>query len=90
MEMEKIMSRKDRDATKFVNLMWDWLEAPDEGDNAKAANERRVSAARILAKGYINEKRPDAPSRPLAVDGMSEGLDNLTGAVTAHGKTGIQ
>jgi hypothetical protein len=82
-KLEIIMCRGDRNAQKFLKLMWDWLEAPPDAQD-KSVTERRLSAARILAKGYIREKGPsETDYKPLVVDGMEEGLVNLVGAALA-------
>lgn len=78
-ELEKIMSRTERNSTKYVKMLWDWLEA-DNPEGAKDVEENRRTAARLLGKAYLDPRKPpDAPSNPLHVDGMEDGLSNLTG-----------
>lgn len=89
-EVEVIMNRTERNAKKFLDLMWDWLE--HEGDEVevgpekrkvkvltKGAQEQKVTAARILAKGYISEK-PEAPEwKPMVIEGLGNAVGNLIG-----------
>src|SRR5438045_736190 len=81
LEIQKIMDRTENNATKFVKRMWEWMDAPpDETGMNKEVAENRRTAARILAKGYISEKKVEtAPAKPVFVDGMESGLANLTG-----------
>ena len=76
-EIEAIMNRTERNATKFLDIMWNWLE--DATPDDKAANERKVAAARILARGYISEKAEKPESKPFVIEGLDGGLSNLTG-----------
>lgn len=87
-EIEAIMSRTERNAQKFMKLMWDWVE--EEGVELDVAGgkvkqltkqqaELKQTAARILAKGYVSDRKPDAPARPMHVDGLDEGMTSLTG-----------
>lgn len=85
-EIEIIMSRTERDATKFLKLMWDWLEAEPPSTQPgvtfidKSLTERQLTAARILAKGYISEKKDaQQPAKPIVIEGLSEGMTNLVG-----------
>jgi len=79
-EVEKIMNRTERNAARFLDKMWDWLEADSVGDKDVAENKR--TAARILAKGYISEKASkDAPTQPMRIEGLDgDALDKLTAA----------
>src|ERR1700675_3605449 len=54
-KLEIIMCRGDRNAQKFLKLMWDWLEAPPDAQN-KSVTEQRVSAAKVFAQAYMREK----------------------------------
>jgi hypothetical protein len=78
-EVEKILNRTERNASRFLDLMWDWMEA-DAGDD-KLAAERKVSAARILAKGYISEKSAPKELKPMVIEGLegANAIANLTG-----------
>lgn len=77
-ELEVIMNRTERNSTKYVKMLWDWLEAPV--DERKDTEENRRTAARLLGKAYLDPRKPpDAPANPLHVDGMEDGLSNLTG-----------
>jgi hypothetical protein len=82
-EIEVIMDRTENNAQKFLKLMWEWLEGPDASNPMdKAPTEKRLTAARILAKGYISEKKggeKDAPSKPMVIEGLGEGVTALTG-----------
>ena len=79
-EIEVIMNRTERNATQFVKQMWDWLESTDD---SREANERRQTAARILAKGYIRDKGPEEkPSKPMVI----EGLDSISNLVEPQTK----
>lgn len=91
-EIGVIMSRTERNATKFLEHMWNWLE--DEGTEVEMGNgtkvkmlgkegqERKVTAARILAKGYINEKSDPKEQKPFAIAGLEGGVGNLIGEST--------
>lgn len=97
-EIEVIMNRTERNAQKFLKLMWDWLE--NEGVETEVANGQKVkllsksdvemkqTAARILAKGYINEKGAEKqPSKPMVIEGLGSDVTNLVGeASTADSK----
>lgn len=73
-EINFIINRLDRNAETFLAKMWKWLD--DESDN-KLANERRMTAARILAKGYVREKeKGEKQSKPFIIDGL-ESINNL-------------
>jgi hypothetical protein len=79
-EIQIIMNRTERNSQRFLQKMWDWLEAADvvEGGDKKSVNELRCTAARILAKGYISEKKqPDVPSKPMVIEGLGPGVENL-------------
>ncbi len=84
-EIGVIMDRTENDGQKFLKKMWDWLNDESEG---KEQNERRQTAARILAKGYIREKDPkDAPAhKPMVIEGLEEGVGNLTGEAPVVGE----
>lgn len=72
------MSKPERNPERFMELMWEWIEV--EGvDLSKSQVEMKQTAARILAKGYISDRKPDAPARPMHVDGLDEGMSSLTG-----------
>lgn len=77
-ELGVIMDRTQKSADTFLDKMWKWLNDDTEG---KEFNERRMTAARILAKGYIREKGPGDTKdvKPLMIEGLSEGIGNLTG-----------
>lgn len=79
--LEKLMSTPERNATKFLDIMWNWLEAPpSESPLDKTAHEQRLTAARVLARGYINEKAADKPTgAPMVLDIGNEGVAALTG-----------
>lgn len=76
-ELEKIMDRKDRTAQRYLDVIWDWLEA--SGDD-KFTNERKCTAARILAKGYISEKdhKKEAANNTFHIEGLGD-TSALTG-----------
>ncbi|SRR5882672_2959386 len=83
-EVEKIMNRTENDAKKFLKMMWGWAEKLDGVLNSetpvtadKATVEAGLSAARILAKGYINEKAPAVELKPMIIEGLEN--SNLTG-----------
>ncbi len=85
-EIGVVMNRTENNAQKFLKLMWNWLEAAPDADD-KSVTEQRLTAARILAKGYISDKQqPAAPARPFVVDGMDAGINNLTGVVPSDKK----
>lgn len=77
-EIERIMEKPTRNPERFMELMWDWLEV-DGTDLTKSQVEMKQTAARILAKGYVSDRKPDAPARPMHVDGLDEGMTSLTG-----------
>lgn len=89
-ELEKLMSTPERNASRFVQLMWDWLEVEGieheigNGQKVKlldkASIEMKQTAARILARGYINEKAADKPAgAPMVLDIGRDGVAALTG-----------
>jgi hypothetical protein len=91
-KMEIIMDRGDKNAQKFLDTLWEWLEHLDAAMKTngaiptKAEMEAGLTAARILAKGYIREKSPgETDAKPLVVDGMDTGLHNLIGETLAAG-----
>lgn len=77
-EIERIMSKPERNPERFMELMWDWLEV--EGiDLSKSQVEMKQTAARILAKGYVGDKKASPVNeKPMVFEGLSEGLENLT------------
>lgn len=77
-EIQRIMEKPTRNPERFMELMWDWLEV-DSTDLSKSQVEMKQTAARILAKGYVSDRKPDAPARPMHVDGLDEGMTSLTG-----------
>jgi len=85
-EIKKLMDKPEQNADRFMQTMWEWLS---DGEDSKSANERKCTAARILAKGYISEKKDkDAPVQAVKFEGLSaEGLSNLTGEVATHGES---
>ena len=60
-KIEIIMRRGDRNAMKFLDILWEWLDHLDAAmktDGAvptRAEMEAGLTAARILAKGYLAE-----------------------------------
>jgi hypothetical protein len=85
-KLEIIMCRGDKNAQKFLDTLWEWLERLDTSMKTDGAVPSRtemeagLTAARILAKGYIPEKGPgETEAKPLVIDGMDTGLHNLTG-----------
>ncbi len=66
-KLEIIMRRGDRNAQKFLKLMWDWLtfdgqeiEIADTNGGVrkvkvitKGEHKQKMTAARVLAKGYL-------------------------------------
>jgi hypothetical protein len=84
-KIEVIMTRQDRNAQKFVAMNWEVWEKLHAKLIANEKPERELlegglNANRVLAKGYINEKKPaDAPLRPYYVEGQDEWLYNMTG-----------
>ena len=82
-ELAKIMDRKDRGAKKFLDTVWGWVERFDamlkSGEPmSKADVEAGLTAARLLGKGYINEKGGDEKSRPVDFRSLGD-LTVLTG-----------
>ena len=88
-EISKIMEKPERNAQKFTEMMWEWLEnegVEQEIGNgqkvrvlSKSQSEMKQTAARILAKGYISEKKqPPANEKPMVIEGLGEGIENLT------------
>jgi hypothetical protein len=89
-KMEIIMDRGDKNAQKFLDTLWEWLERLDTSMKTDGAVPSRtemeagLTAARILAKGYIRETGPsETDLKPFVVDGMDAGLHNLTGETLA-------
>jgi hypothetical protein len=87
-KIEMIMRRGDKNAQKFLDTLWGWLERLDASmktDGAvptRAEMESGLTAARILAKGYLAEMKSEpSPSRsPLVIEGLdSRGIENLIG-----------
>lgn len=86
-EIEAIMSRTERNATKFLKTLWDAIELyesyindPTKGPPPKHVTEVAQSAMRLLARGYVSEKSPRDPAqKPMVIEGLGEGLANLTG-----------
>lgn len=77
-EIDSIMNRTERNSTKYVKMLWDWLEA-ENPDGLKDVEENRRTAARLLGKSYLDpRKATDAPLKPFHVDGQEEGIDALT------------
>src|SRR6185437_8259147 len=72
-EVNKIMNRGDRNVTRYKSLMWDWLEAPADG--TKETEENRRTAARILAKPYLDPKmaRGQEAAQGFVVEGLESG-----------------
>jgi hypothetical protein len=58
-KIEIIMQREDKNAQKFLDTLWGWLEQLDASMKTdgvvptRAEMEAGVTAARILAKGYL-------------------------------------
>jgi biotin-(acetyl-CoA carboxylase) ligase len=88
-EIERIMEKPERNAQKFTELMWNWLEV--EGTEQEIGNGQKVrllsksdvemkqTAARILARGYISEKKPlGPPERPMVNFDLGNEISNLT------------
>ena len=91
-KLEIIMQRGDKNAQKFLDTLWEWLERLDTSMKTdsvvptRAEMEAGLTAARILAKGYIAEmKSEQSTSRSaLVIEGLdSEALQNLTGQTLA-------
>lgn len=79
-ELEVIMNRTERNSTKYVKMLWDWLEA-ENPEGTKETEENRRTAARLLGKAYIDTKGRVAETvqKPMVIEGLEEGLANLTG-----------
>lgn len=81
------VERQDGRIEKFLKKMWEWLDSEEPG---KEANERRQTAARILAKGYIREKGQKEDERdtaPMVIQGLGDGIQNLTGETPVEAET---
>ena len=87
-KIEVIMQRGDKNAQRFLDTLWGWLERLDASMKTdgvvptKAEMEAGLTAARILAKGYLAEMKSEpSTSRPLLIlEGLdSQGIQNLTG-----------
>lgn len=78
-QVERIMNRLDRNASTFKSTMWDWLEAPP-GD--KDVEEKRRTAARILAKPYLDPKmsKSNEAAQGFVVEGLESGAGVLDGS----------
>jgi hypothetical protein len=71
-EISIIMNRTERNAQKFADLMWDWTEkellpGPD-GEISRADIDLKLTGARILAKGYITDKKAEPATKNGAVE----------------------
>ena len=79
-ELDKIMSGQgvsERNCEKFRDRLWEWFLSTEEG---KEANERRLTAARLLARCYITEKLEVSTPPAPRIEGLDEqALRNLTG-----------
>ena len=91
-KIEIIMRRGDRNAQKLIDTLWGWLNRLDVGmktDGAvptRAEMEAGLTAARLLAKGYVAEMKSEQSSSrpPLLFEGLdSDALQNLTGETFA-------
>jgi hypothetical protein len=91
-KIEIIMDRGDKNAQKFLDTLWSWLERLDALMKTggvvptRAEMEAGLTAARILAKGYLAETRsePSTSRSPMVIEGLdSEGIQNLTGEALA-------
>ena len=78
-QLEVILNRTERNASKFKDLMWSWLEAPP--DDTKETEENRRTAARILAKPYLDPKmaRGQEAAQGFVVEGLEAGAGILAG-----------
>lgn len=73
------MNRTERNSTKYVKMLWDWLEAPNP-DGAKDIEENRRTAARLLGKAYIDTKGrvAETAQKPMVIEGLGDEIANLT------------
>jgi hypothetical protein len=91
-KIEIIMRREDKNAQKFLDTLWGWLERLDTSMKTdgvvptRAEMEAGLTAARILAKGYLAEMKsePSTSRSPMVIEGLdSQGIQNLTGEALA-------
>lgn len=83
-EIERIMQKPDRNPEKYMDSLWAAIELYEDylkrGETPpKHAVEVAQTAMRLLGRGFISDRKPDVPIRPLLVEGMEEGMGNLTG-----------
>lgn len=76
-QLERIMNRTDRNAEKFLKMNWELFEKLHETVMSGGKPERELldaglNANRILAKGYVSEKKSDAPEKPMRIDGLGD------------------
>lgn len=87
-EVEKIMNRTDRNASKFIDMNWEILEKFHKAIVSnepvpKELAEAGLNSNRILAKGYITEKGPvREQTTKFHVEGIGEGMAALVGDAT--------
>lgn len=79
-ELEKLVSVQglsERNGESFKDRLWEWLLSTEEG---KEANQRRLTAARILARVYITDRLEESPPEPFQIEGIDEdAIQVLTG-----------
>lgn len=75
-EVRKLMNSPEHNAEKYLETLWSWFTSDED---SKLANERKCTAARLLGKSYITERKVDAAPKTFEVDGLDKGLNNLTG-----------
>lgn len=75
-QVTSIMNRKEQTAEKYKDELWSWFLAPP-GD--KDVEEKRRTAARILARPYFDPKAKgiDAATQSFRIDGLGD-TSNLT------------
>lgn len=85
-EVKKLMSNPDQNAQKYIDRLWEWFTSDED---SKLANERRCTAARLLGKSYITERKVEAAPKTFSVDGLDAGLANLTGLKIQESKKSV-
>jgi len=79
-EVERLMEDKglgERNSKEFIDRLWDWFLGEDKA--------LKQTAARILGRGYVQERLEVSPPQVIFVEGLADIVGGITGEPIEEG-----